>query len=372
MDENIKSIVDSRYKIAGIDELKKKLDSYPSFEEWKQGKNAFCFYGHNQYSRNVQISGLKGAFESLGIPFYIIYYGNEARFKELSHHKNIFILSNESLLSGIDPIIKKNNCKILLFWRYYDDTPNEILAPKIGETEKKVIDKYKRYIVFVVSELSYEGNKRFLRGYVQDFGIPVMTFPWGVDIKRHVPVECKPKKDVFYIGTYHEKAKRIDDYFEKVIRRHTHTIIGPDWQRSPFRWLSNSIMGIDEFNEKISELYSSHLVSLSIHHDFEVNGYSCNERVFNAIACGGFVVSDATARIRELFSEDEIVTANDPYEYFEKAASFIEHPEMRIPYMEKAIMKIYANHTYHHRVIDLLSVILTGTPQTPFCPVLNS
>lgn len=372
MDEHVRHIVSNRYNIACVDRLIKNLDLCAPFEKWKQGEIAFCFYGPNQYSRNVQISGLKEAFESIGIPFHIFYHGNQVVFDVLKRYSNVYMLTNEFLLPGIESIIKATNCKLLLFWRYYDDTPDSCLAPKIDEKNKGIIDKYKRHIILILSELSYEGNKQYLHGYVKDFGIPVMSFPWGVNLKRHVPFDCRPKRDVFYIGTYYEKAKRINEYFGKIIKRYTNTIIGPDWRQSPYKWLSNNVMEIDEFNAKISHLYSSHLVSLNIHHSFEINGFSCNERVFNAIACGGFLLSDNARRIRELFDEDEIITASDSDEYYDKAAFFIENPEARTPYKEKAIMKVYAHHTYHHRAADMLSMIFSGKPQTAYCPVMDT
>jgi len=371
MNQFINEIVENRYDIAGIKELFLPIINNIHYQKWKDKPHAFCFYGNNQYSRNIQINAIKEVFRLLSIPFHIIYRGEENKLNELLRYKNVIFLTNEFLVPIIKPLSEKIDYKVLLLWRYYDDTPNKILAPVISKQEKFIIKDSKEKILFIISELSYEGNERYLRGYVKELDIPVLSFPWAADLKNHIPFNCQPKRDLLYIGTYYEKAKRINEYFDKPLKRYLHTVIGPDWERSPFRWIENSIIDSNGFNNIAPQLYSSHLISLNIHHDFEVDGYSCNERIFNSIACGGFLISDYTKRLREFFEVDEIVTASEPEEYYEKIVFFLENPEARISYMEKSLEKIYSHHTYHHRIADLLSAIFCGKTISPYCSILE-
>ncbi len=371
MNAAIKEIILNRYAIAGIESLFCRIRGNPAFAQWQSTPHTFCFYGANQYSRNVQVIGLKEAFEAFHIPFHIVYKGEERKFNQLLGHK-VILLTNGVCLPEIEPLVVRNDWRVVLFWKYYDDTPDSFLAPKVSDEEKAVLERVRKYVSLVVSELSPEGNKVFLSGYLRDFGFPVMTFPWGVSIGHHVPFECDVKRNVLYIGTYYEKARRVEQFFGKVLKHYPHTVIGPDWELSKFKWLYNSFLDVGSFNEKAPNLYSSHLISLSIHHLFEEkNGFSCNERVFNAIACGGFVVSDNVQRIRDFFTEEECVIARNPEEYYETVTRFVKSPETREPYMEKSLEKVYRYHTYHHRVADLIAEIFSGQPTSEFCPVMT-
>jgi len=367
----LESIAANRYTIAGIPEIFSAIQSLSSFRKWKGLPSGICFYGWSQYSRNIQLHGFAGACATLGIPFYVIY---KERAKDilscLKNVHNLIVITYIQFLPELESFIKRAKCHIVLMWQYYDDTPDPLLATPIGSKEKEILKGFRKDIHLVLSELSLEGNQRFMSGYVRDFGIPVMTFPWAVNIDRHFPVNAAIDKDVFFIGTYCEKAARIEEYFGKVLRRYAHTVIGPDWSRSTLRWMEDSIMQADEFHTRAPSLYSSHTVSLNIHLPFEASGYSCNERVFNAIACGGFEVCDNAGRVKDFFDETELVTGSSPEEYFERVSYFIENPEKRTAYMVKALKKIYRHHTYHHRLADLLHQFFTGKPLSEFCRVL--
>lgn len=370
-DRDIKDIVTHRYEIAGIPGAFSAVRSLPAFIEWQHDLPGICFYGWNQYARNLQVYGLADASEFLGIPFVVIDKGSGRDIEgQLKGIDNLIVITIAQFLDELEPLIRSRRCRVVLIGQYYDETPSLDLARPVSEKDKLALKRFREDIALVLSELSTEGNRRYMAGYVRDLGMPVMSFPWAVNIKHHHPVETGIDKDVIFIGTYGEKAARIEAYLGRVFRHYTHTVIGPDWSRSTMRWMDDRIIPVDEFNAKAPYLYSSHTINLNMHLPFEIDGYSCNERVFNSIACGGFEVCDNPRRVRDFFNDAELVTGSTPEEYYEKVHHFVEHPEQRTPYMAKALRKVYSCHTYHHRLADLLHQLFAGEPLSGFCQVL--
>ncbi|MCX5807282.1 MAG: glycosyltransferase [Proteobacteria bacterium] len=366
-------LAQKRYILGNVAELPACLEAESSFRKWKDEPCAICFYGTNQYARNVQVRGLADASQYFGIPFYAVYRDQEYEFSNITKQfKNLLIITNLALVTALASYMKDVNYRIVLIGQYYDETPDERLAPKVSVQEKSILQLFRKDIALVISEFSGEGSMRYMYGYVKKFGIPVMSFPWAVNLNYHFPYECGIKKDVIFIGTYSEKAQRIDSYFSSILRKYPHTVIGPDWSKSPFRWISNSIIDIKDFNVNAPLLYSSHTVSLNIHLPFEESGYSCNERVFNSVACGGFQICDNPRRLKDYFTDEELVTADSPKEYFDKAAYFVQNPDERYPFMERSLEKMYSFHTYHHRLSDLLNAVFARRSLSNICYMISS
>jgi len=121
---------------------------------------------------------------------------------------------------------------------------------------------------------------------------------------------------------------------------------------------------------KLNAIYRGALVCPNIHGDFQkgiissdssriatVPGYAVNERLFQIIGAGGFQVADNAPQIKEFFDDDELVTAKTPEEFREKIMHFTKFPEERIPYIERGRKKILEQHTYRHRVKQLLELL---------------
>lgn len=75
-----------------------------------------------------------------------------------------------------------------------------------------------------------------------------------------------------------------------------------------------------------------------------------NQRVFDAPAAGGFVLTDAQIDLHELFDEDEVVTYASWEELEEKAAYYTTHGEARSTVVQRAQRRIVAEHTHARRL----------------------
>lgn len=340
----------------------------PNAALWLSMRAAVIYYGGNHFARNVQLRGLQDAAQDWGIDFRVVYEGQEGAFltvpPDLEH---VILITSAHLL----PRIRwwgDISCQVVLWGRYYNDSPDPALCPLISTEAIAELEQHREHLSLVLSEFSSEGNRRYMRGYMEDLGLPILAFPWGVNLFRHHPAEVAVQSDVLFAGSYFEKTQRFDAFFGPILSRHRHTVFGLGWSQSPFPGLSDGLL--HDFEAAAPMLYSSHLVALNLHHPFELEGYSCNERTFNAIACGGFQICDSARRVRDFFGADEVPQASTPHEYADLVGHFVAHPEERLPYMQRARQRVFSEHTYHHRLRDLLLAVLDDTTASAHCQLL--
>ena len=81
---------------------------------------------------------------------------------------------------------------------------------------------------------------------------------------------------------------------------------------------------------------------------------SVNQRVFDAPASGGFVLTDRQSDMERLFDpESEIATYDSWEELEDKVEYYLAHPAERRLITQKAQQRILAEHTYVHRLKTL-------------------
>jgi len=101
-----------------------------------------------------------------------------------------------------------------------------------------------------------------------------------------------------------------------------------------------------------------------------------NQRLFDAPAAGGFLLTDNQDDARELFAPDEIAVFDDLEELPARVKWFLGREEARRSIQKKARARILAEHTYTHRVNRLLSEArrrfgLTGSISSPVRQYVN-
>ena len=89
----------------------------------------------------------------------------------------------------------------------------------------------------------------------------------------------------------------------------------------------------------------------------DVPGYACNERLFHITGAGGFQVVDNNEQVKEFFTEEEIVIAKDKNDFQKKINYYLNNPDERQPFIEKGRDRVMREHTYQHRVKQLLEWI---------------
>ncbi|MEO2006642.1 MAG: glycosyltransferase, partial [Candidatus Poribacteria bacterium] len=341
----------------------------PGVKHWMRSRTAICFYGHSQPARNVQIRGLHDASRSWGIPFEWVTVGAEQDLTKLLGYERILFITTLAFVPLVSSILSRRDGAIALMGNWYE-TPDSPWVPQLTAQDVATLDEYREQIAVVLSECSREGTEKYCRGYIDKHGLPVMSFTWGINLFRHFPVTVLQIADLVFLGSYFEKTSRIDAYFGEPLRRFSHTFFGVGWEDSPHP-ISDRML--DDFDAAAPILYSGHAISLNVHQPYEEEGFTCNERTFNSVAWGGggVQITDRAPRVRDFFGEDEVIVAEDASDFLDKVEHFVVRPEERTPYVEKARRRVVAEHTYHHRLCDLLWYVIEGRTRYSHCPVLE-
>ena len=104
----------------------------------------------------------------------------------------------------------------------------------------------------------------------------------------------------------------------------------------------NLIYGNSQVNIDIGRIYQSDIVPM---------------RIFDILACGGFVIAEYTEELESLFVlDEELAWLDDPEELVEKTAYFLEHPEHA-----QAIAERVDSVLREHRIQDRVHTMLNRT-----------
>jgi spore maturation protein CgeB len=120
-------------------------------------------------------------------------------------------------------------------------------------------------------------------------------------------------------------------------------------------WNDNICVGkISLEDERI--LYSSSKVCLNAHLDEHLEYGSFNFRIFNILACKGFLISDYSPYLENEF-KDCIAFTEGYNNLIEQLDYFLNHPEATDSYRQLGYKKVLEKHTFNHRVKEFLSWI---------------
>jgi spore maturation protein CgeB len=109
-------------------------------------------------------------------------------------------------------------------------------------------------------------------------------------------------------------------------------------------------------NHELPGYYTAATIVLNDHWpDMAENGFLSN-RLYDAAACGAFVVSDRVPGIDEQF-DGGIVAFGDGAELRDLIDRFLDDPMGRSEHGRRAMAAVRARHTFAHRVDEILRVV---------------
>lgn len=83
-------------------------------------------------------------------------------------------------------------------------------------------------------------------------------------------------------------------------------------------------------------------------------GFALNERTFQVVGAGGFMLCEEHPILHQIFEENEVATFSDAADLRKKIDHFLAHPAEAQRIMMAGRRKIYEKHRYGHRVEQLL------------------
>ncbi len=188
--------------------------------------------------------------------------------------------------------------------------------------------------------------------------------PMGCDPELHHPVEVSSTDrseygcDVAFVGSYYPEREQLLE----TLTAFNPCVWGPGWEKlSAHSPLRRGLRGAHTPPDVWLRIYSASRIILATHyHDpqglFPV--YQASPRIFEALACGAFVLCDRQRDVFSLFTDGEhLVGFDDADDLKRKTAYYLDHAEERKRIARQGMLFVTANHTYVHRVKELLSVV---------------
>lgn len=189
-----------------------------------------------------------------------------------------------------------------------------------------------------------------------------------VNTNVHPLLQCTDP-DVFYPEKDNDLSEEIlfvgvtRGVYRKIIKdilktKHEVSIYGMGWEEFIDE---KHVKGYFIPNEELHKYYSSCKILLNDHWDDMRDEDFPSNRLFDALACGTFVISDKIPSADTLF-EGGIVTYDDVNDLNNKINYYLSHEDERVEIAKKGQKIVLENHTFDNRIIELISVLKENKP----------
>lgn len=137
------------------------------------------------------------------------------------------------------------------------------------------------------------------------------------------------------------------------------------WGANAPRWLESPVTRFYQHHyvaeeEKAKAMTAAKIVMNTMHYA-EILG--CNLRLFETAGCGAFQIVDWRPNLYKFLEpEREVVTFHSRRELKEKVDYYLAHDEERQAIADRAYARAHAEHTYRHRLTQLLEWTFNDSP----------
>ena len=198
----------------------------------------------------------------------------------------------------------------------------------------------------------------------------VRYLPMAADPSVHRPLELTRTEreeygsDVSFVGAGYANRRQIFPRF-----------VGHDWK---FKLWGNEWDGATDLTSVLQrngaridtdtclKVFNGSAVNLNLHSctgtGLDPEGDFVNPRTFELAACGAFQLADRRSLMPDLFTATEVATVSSPDEFPGEITRWLREPEQRLTMAAKARQRVLAEHTYAHRMRELLSQIGVASP----------
>ena len=191
----------------------------------------------------------------------------------------------------------------------------------------------------------------------------------GIAGARWLPMGCDPEchrhrpggteggrgHDVVFVGSHYPVREKL---FAGLAGA-DFAIWGPGWERLPAASpLRMHVKGAHTTPAAWTGIYRASRIVLSVHYRDPRGRIPCHQaspRVFEAMACGAFVLSDRRRDVLALFREGEhLACFGDAAELAEKVRYYLGNPDERERIARQGTEAVLRDHTYAGRIRELL------------------
>lgn len=329
------------------------------------------------YAGRFIYQGYKDAFLDLGHKFRPFTSNDNLKVILDEYQPDIFITSlNKYNLKFLDLEMLKKQRKtkgMVLFsqirpWHYQTNA----FGAQALKNKPKLIQLIKQGLAGDIFFHWLEQDDPSMDGFTSTTGYPFYTILLAANTKKYFPdYDEEYRTDISYVGSRLSSKKQLfKQYLNPLFKKYDCKVYGSDWS------LSNRLIGyVQKFGQYFNigflkgirklpvsveserKIYSSSIISLNIHEPHQRKfGSDFNERTLKIPASGGFQICDNVAVLKKYFNENELVIAENTNDWFEKIDYYIKNPEKRLPIIKAGRKKVLENHTYHHRVQQIIDI----------------
>lgn len=194
--------------------------------------------------------------------------------------------------------------------------------------------------------------------------------PTAASPEIHRPMELSEDErreyggDLSFVGAGYYNRQR----FFRGVLDYDFRIWGSDWPADPLLLPFIQKGGARIDTETCVRIFNASRVNLNLHSSTYHEGVAqdgdfVNPRTFEIASCGAFQLVDRRAPMKELFEEGELETFGGMEELREKANSYLSNESARRSMAEKGMKRVLAEHTYRHRMEELLCTMVMAFPE---------
>lgn len=229
----------------------------------------------------------------------------------------------------------------------YNPKPNHInLMWNISHPDDISLEEYERYdYVFIASN-------KFANEISNQVNTNVNSLLQCTDPEIFYPSENKEfKEDILFVGITRDEFRTIIKDLSNT--HHNYSVYGMGWEKFiDEKYIKGEFIP----NNILNQAYSSCKILLNDHwEDMRLKDFPSN-RLFDALACGTFVISDEIDSAKTIF-EDNIITYTNSEDLEKKLDYYLSHNEERELIAKKGQDLVLKNHTFDIRVDEILKTL---------------
>ena len=158
-------------------------------------------------------------------------------------------------------------------------------------------------------------------------------------------------EEILFVGTTRKIFRKIVQ--DTIKTGHDFSVYGAGWEEFID---SKYIKGNFIDNNILNRAYSTCKILLNDHWADMITNDFVSNRLFDALACKAFVISDYVPSIQTIF-EGNVITYSNPDDLNNKLNYYLTHESERTRLANKGYKLVLKNHTFDNRVDEILNII---------------
>ena len=327
-----------------------------------KGKITFVMIGGQTFDQKLPNAmmtcrmGYCHGFEAIGIPYIIIdIHQVEEILPKLSNP--VCMLYAADLAGVSDSVIRSLKKYTTGIWvqPWFKDSMNFFTKNGLDYKTWTFKDKLTKKILEVEANFGFTATTPSGLHFFNEWdknGLKMASLPLACDTKMY-----NTKKQLFnqefsnvdlaFVGGYWaSKGLQIDDYLRPWESKLT--VYGYS------KWPYSGYCGPISSENELELLHQAKVCPVVNEPTVALMSGQINERVFKVLGSAGCPIVDAVPAYRELYSEDELLVANNTNDFNNLVQRLLDDKEFNNHYRKKGKEATLARHTYSHRAVEFL------------------